>query len=155
MVDIQLPQAVPSELKLDFSFHVPDVLVEPKETGGEKSGLPAGSLLLRHVFVNTQAASIAAYRVEALLPEQTRVQMIREQLPRPKRSEVLPRVRLDRIDGHQGAVLQYSNLKQGDRTSMVLEVVEESRSYVWLLVGLALSVAYLIGFRDLVTPARA
>jgi hypothetical protein len=153
IVEIDLPQAVAADVKLSFTFRAPDVLAQPKNTAGEKSGLPAGSRLLRHGFVNTQAATIAAYRVEVRLPEEVRVQMIREQLPKPKRTEVLPRVRLDRIDGNQGALLQVANLKQGDKTSMVLEVVEDGRSYVWLLVGLLLSAAYLVGFRDLVTPA--
>ena len=62
----------------------------------------------------------------------------------------MPRVRLDRTDDRQGADLQLANMKQGDRTSMVLNVVSARHSYGWLLAGLALSLAYLVGFRSLV-----
>ncbi len=100
-----------------------------------------------------QAAPIARYTLDVLLPEASMVQQITEQLPRPKRSEVLPRVRLDRFEGQfQGASLQMSNLKQGDRTSMTLHIVDAQRSMGWLLIGAALSIAYLFGFKDLVKP---
>ena len=56
------------------------------------------------------------------------------------------------FDGQQGALLQLSGLRQGDRTSMELEVVNERRSYGWLLVGLVLVAGYLVSFRDLVKP---
>jgi len=80
------------------------------------------------------------------------VEKIREQLPRTKRKEFTPRVELDRYDGRQGALLQLAGVKQGDRTSMELEVVGVRRSLGWLLVGLVLAIAYLVGFRDLVRP---
>jgi hypothetical protein len=106
--------------------------------------------LLRHTFVNTGALEIGVYELSVQLPGDLRVQKIAEQLPRTKRSEVLPRVRLDRTDDRQGADLQLANMKQGDRTSMVLNVVSARHSYGWLLAGLALSLAYLVGFRSLV-----
>ena len=80
-------------------------------------------------------------------------QKIAEQLPRPKRSDLLPRVRLDRFDDRQGATLQLTGIKQGDRTSVVLNVVPARPSYGWLLAGLAISLAYLVGFRSLVKTA--
>ena len=135
---------------LSVGFTVPGVIATPKVAAGKKPELPDGSALLSHAFVNTQPLPIQSYRVDVIFPEGRRAQLIREQLPKPKRSEVLPRVRLDAYDGRQGAQLQMSNLKQGDRTSMVIEVVEEQRSYGWLLVGLALVIAYLFGFSHLV-----
>ncbi|MCX7167254.1 MAG: hypothetical protein NTV11_13410 [Rhodocyclales bacterium] len=155
VVEIELPTGVAEAVQLSFTFSTPDVLGRPKAVPGQRSKSPADTQFLRHAFVNTQAMTIGIYQVEVRLPDGVRVHKIGEQLPKPKNTEVLPRVRLDRYEGYQGALLQYSNIKQGDRTSMVLDVVEDSLSYGWLLVGLALSVGYLVGFRDLVAPARA
>jgi len=151
-VEIELPENVPGEVKIAFEFQVPDVLVEPKPEEGQKSAFPAGSRLLRHTFVNTQAIPISQYGVQVRLPKETLVHAIREQLPKSRRKEFTPRVELGRFDGQQGALLQLSGLKQGDRTSMELEVVEDGRSYGWLLVGLVLIAGYLVSFRDLVKP---
>jgi hypothetical protein len=154
IVDIELPVSIKDAAKVSFSFSTPDVLGRPKLGPGEKSRLAADTQVLKYNFVNTQALAIGSYRVEARLPDEMRVQKIGEQLPKPKRSDVLPRVQLGKFDGHQGATLQFENVKQGDRTSMVLEVVGDGRSYGWLLAGLLISVAYLVGFRDLVKPAK-
>lgn len=154
IVEIELPDAISDEVKLTFSFSTPDVLGRPKSAPGEKSKLPADTSLLRHSFVNTQETAIGTYQVDVRLPDDVRVHKIGEQLPKLKRAEVLPRVRLDRLDGHQGAVLQLTNIKQGDRTSMSLDVIANNRSLTWLLVGLVLSAGYLFAFRDLVIPGK-
>lgn len=149
-IEIELPEDVPDDVKITFEFRVPGVLFEPKPEEGQKSTFPAGSRLLRHSFVNTQAVLISQYGVQVRLPNETQIHSIREQLPKTRRKEFTPRVELDRFDGQQGALLQVSGLKQGDRTSMELEVVDESRSYGWLLAGLVLMIGYLVTFRDLV-----
>ena len=82
-------------------------------------------------------------------------QAIREQLPRPKKSEVGPRVLLSKIDGRQAAILQFTAIRQGDDTSMLLEVVPVRKPLGWLLVGLVLSGLYLFKFRDIVAPKEA
>jgi hypothetical protein len=151
-IEIELPENVSPDLKFGFTFKVPGVLFEPRPEEGQKPTFPEGTRLFRHGFVNTQPTPIAQYRVEVRLPQQTMVQKIREQLPRPKRKEFVPRVELDRFDGQQGALLQLTGLKQGDRTSMELEIVSDRRSYLWLVAGLALAVAYLFAFRDVVKP---
>lgn len=153
-VEIDLPAGVPAELSLAFHFLVARALYVPVPEEGQKSAFPEGSRLLRHSFVNTQAAPIGSYRVQVCLPEQTLVHQIREQLPKTKRKEFIPRVELDRFEGHQGATLQLAGIKQGDRTSMELEVVGENRSLGWLLAGLFLAVGYLVSFRDLVTAGK-
>jgi len=147
-VEVELPEDAAAEFQLQFAFRVPSLLFEPKPEEGQKSKFAAGTRLLRHGLVNTQALRIGAYQATVRLPEGTMVRSVREQLPKPSRKEFIPRVELDRIDGHQGALLQVKGLKQGDRTSMELEVVGDRHSYGWLLVGIVLSLAYLIGFRD-------
>jgi hypothetical protein len=149
-LDIELPAGIAESASLRFVFSAPDVLGHPKTTAGEKLKVAADTQVLRHAFVNTQARVIGTYDLSVQLPADLRVQKITEQLPRPKRSDVLPRVRLDRFDERQGAVLQFAAMKQGDRTSMVLNVVPARPSYGWLLAGLALALAYLAGFRGLV-----
>ncbi|MBK6557745.1 MAG: hypothetical protein IPG16_11260 [Comamonadaceae bacterium] len=149
-LEIELPSGIAASTRLRFAFFAPDVLGRPKTAAGEKAKAAADTQLLRHTFVNTGALEIGVYELSVQLPGDLRVQKIAEQLPRTKRSEVLPRVRLDRTDDRQGADLQLANMKQGDRTSMVLNVVSARHSYGWLLAGLALSLAYLVGFRSLV-----
>lgn len=154
IVEIELSDAIADEVRLSFSFDTPDVLGRPKSAPGERSKLPADTSLLRHSFVNTQETPIGTYQVDVRLPDDVRVHKIGEQLPKLRRAEVLPRVRLDRVDGHQGAVLQLTNIKQGDRTSMSLDVTTNNLSLTWLLVGLVLSAGYLFAFRDLVIPGK-
>ncbi len=152
-VEVNLPASLTGNVTLDFSFTVPALLGKPKEAAGEQIKIATDTGVVRHSFVNTESAPIGHYTLDILLPDAKVVQKIAEQLPKPKRSELLPRVRLDRFDGQlQGATLQMSSLKQGDRASMVLYVVDAKRSLGWLLVGAAISLAYLFGFRDLVKP---
>lgn len=138
-------------IKLRFSYRIMGFLERAQAAEGKKLEMPADSSLVTHRFINTQAIGIDNYRVELVLPERVRVQLIREQLPKPKKSEVLPRVRLEGFNGRQGGLLQITKLKQGDRTSMILEAVDDQRSFGWLLVGLALAVGYLITFMNLVS----
>jgi hypothetical protein len=70
----------------------------------------------------------------------------------PKRKEFVSRVELDRVDGLQGALLQFSGLQQGDRTSMELAVVDARRSRLWIVVGLVLAGAWLAAYRFIVRP---
>jgi hypothetical protein len=150
-----LPEGISSETRLQFSFSVRQAFFIPEPGLGEKSNLPKGSRLFRHAFVNTQEGTIGSYRFELLFPEGTMAQAIREQLPKPKKSEIGPRVLLARLEGRQAAILQFTSLKQGDDTSMLLELVSQRKSWGWLLVGLVLAGAYLVFFRDLVAPKRA
>lgn len=154
-LEVVLPEGVSTSVPLAVSYPVKDVMVEPKAKAQGKRSLPAGSLLLDHAFVNTQPLTIGSYRVQVVLPDGARFQEIREQSPKTKRTEVEPRVRLNAVDGRQGALLQLGEVRQGDRAAMSLEVVPDQRGFMWLLVGLALSIAYLIGFRDLVSKRDA
>lgn len=149
-LEIELPSGIAESTSLRFAFVAPDVLGRPKTAAGEKARVATDTQLLRHSFVNTGALEIGVYELSVQLPGDLRIQKIAEQLPKPKRSDVLPRVRLGRTDDRQGADLQLAKMKQGDRTSMVLNVVPARHSYGWLLAGLALSLAYLAGFRSLV-----
>ncbi len=145
-----LPEGVPPEATLRFSFRVRRAFLEPEGGPGEKPTLPSGSRLFRHAFVNTQEGTIGSYRLELLFPGGMMAQAIREQLPRPKRSDVNPRVKLSKLEGRQVAILQLAAMKQGDDTSMLLELVPGRKSLGWMLAGLLLGGMYLFHFRDLV-----
>ncbi|MBK8571746.1 MAG: hypothetical protein KA743_05565 [Geothrix sp.] len=144
------PEGMPTQASLRFSFAVKEVFQVVQLAPGEKSLLPKGSRLFRHAFVNTQEALIGTYRLEFLFPEGLMAQAIREQLPKPKKSEVMPRVLLSKSAGFQAAVLQFSDLRQGDDTSMTLELVPNRRSLGWLWAGLLMAGLYLFKFRDLI-----
>lgn len=153
-LELSFPDSVESSVPVKLSFAVKRALAEPKARASGKKTLPEGSLLLNHAFVNTQPTTIGSYRMEVVLPEATRVHTVREELPKAKRSEVEPRVGLNGKDGRQGALLQVTDLKQGDATSMSLEVIPDARSWTWLIVGLGLAIAYLFGFRHLVARPK-
>jgi len=148
------PEGMPAKATLRFSFAVKQVFQILQLAPGEKSALPKGSRIFRHAFVNTQEASIGTYRLELLFPESFMAQAIREQLPKPKKNEVGSRVLLSKAAGHQAATLQFTDLHQGDDTSMILELVPTRRSIGWLLAGLLLGGVYLFKFRDLVAMGR-
>lgn len=148
------PEGMPAKAILRFSFAVKQVFQVLQLAPGEKSTLPKGSRLFRHAFVNTQETPIGTYRLELLLPEGFMAQAVREQLPKPKKHEVGPRVLLSKAAGHQTATLQFTDLHQGDDTSMVLELVPTQRSIGWLLAGLLLAGFYLVKFKDLIAKSR-
>ncbi len=147
---LTFPEDMPAQASLRFSFTLKEVFQVLQLAPGEKNPLPKGSRLFRHAFVNTQETPIGIYRLELLLPDGFMVQAIREQLPKPKKSEVLPRVLLSKSAGRQSAALQFTELHQGDDTSMVIELVPDRRSFGWLVAGLLLVGLYLIKFRDLI-----
>ena len=149
LLHLDLAEAVTGEATVKFSFIVPKAFVNIAPGPGEKSTFPAGSRLFRHALVATQEGLIGAYRFELLFPQGTRAQAIREQLPKLGKFEAGPRVRLGKSEGRQNAVLQVAALKQGDDTSLALELVPERKSWGWLVAGLLLSALYLIYFRDL------
>ncbi len=149
---LTLPQGVPSAVQLTLAFAVPKAVVSPAASKGEAVSRVR---LLRHAFVNTQEDVIDAYAVVVLLPPGDQVQAVREALPKPGKTEAEPRVRLGRVDGRQSATLRAGPLRQGDDTSMSVELTSARRSWGWLVAGLALALLYLVHFRDLVAaPAR-
>jgi hypothetical protein len=138
--------------RLTFSFDVPEAFVRSADpANGDRATLPRESRSFRYAFVNAQATPILDFGMLVILPPGTRFQAIREQLPKRTKSEAEPRVRLGGEGGLQTALLRLANLHQGDDTSMQLEVVPNRRSPLWLVAGFALSVLYLVQFRDLVS----
>jgi hypothetical protein len=152
---VTLPPGATSA-KLKLSFDVPEGFVKPEEPkAGAKLTMPKESRTVKAGFVNTHAALVKDFDLLVTLPEGWRVQGVKEQLPKLKKTEVEPRVRLAAAGGRQNALLQMMNLKQGDATSMQVEAQPSGRSLLWLLAGIALSAAYLYKFRDLVSGKEA
>jgi len=151
-VRVTLPAATSAPSRLTFSVDVPEAFVRAEDpANGDRLTIPWESRTFRYAFVNTQATPIKDFGMLVILPAGYRFQAIREQLPRQKKSEVEPRVRLGGSNGRQNALLRVTNLKQGDATSMQLEALPNRRSLLWLLAGLTLSALYLVYFRDLVS----
>ena len=155
LVRLQLPAGIPADATIQFGFSIPKVFQASRPLPGQKPTLPASSRIFRHSFVNTQEAIIGAYRLELLFPPGMMAQAIREQQPRPKKTDVEPRVRLFKVDSRQAAVLQLTDLNQGDDTSMTLELVPSRKSPAWLVAGALMAGLYLVGFKDLVSRRRA
>jgi hypothetical protein len=146
-----VPAAEPPPRRFTFTFDMPEAFATAEEAAkGEKLTQPRDSRTVKFSFVNTQATLVKAFGVLVVLPADMRFHAIREQLPKLKKTEVEPRVRLGGADGLQTALLQIANLKQGDSASMQLEAVPNRRSPLWLVAGIVLSALYLFKFRDLV-----
>lgn len=145
-----LPADIPAKTSLKFSFRLKQVFQSSTLKPGEKSTFPISSRTFKHAFVNTQENLIGSYRMEFLFPDGFMAQAIREQLPKPAKSEVGPRVSLSKVEGLQAAILQFNNLQQGDDTSMIVELAPTRRSIGWLIAGLLLGGLYLVKFKDIV-----
>lgn len=151
LVHVALPAGTAAQAVVSFGFTVAGAFVAPVPAAGEKATLPAGSLLLRHALLNSQPDPIGCYRFEVVFPDGVRAHAVREALPKLRKTESVPRVQLEAIDGRPGARLQVDGLNQGATASMQIELVPASRSIGWLVAGLVLSVLYLVYFRDLVS----
>ena len=145
------PAAELPSRRFTFTFDMPEAFAKAEEAAkGEKLTLPRDSRTVKFSFVNTQATLVKAFGMLVVLPADMRFHAIREQLPKLKKTEVEPRVRLGGADGRQTALLQIANLKQGDSASMQLEAIPNRRSPLWLVAGIVLAALYLFKFRDLV-----
>jgi hypothetical protein len=150
-IQVTLPPATTGVIRLAFTFDVARVFAKAEDpAAGAKLTMPRESRILRYAFVNSQDTLIKDFRMLVALPEGTRFQAIREQLPKQTRTEAEPRVRLGGEGVRQNALLRLANLDQGDDTSMQLEIVPSRRSSLWLVAGLILSALYLFRFRDYV-----
>lgn len=145
-----MPLATSGETRVQLAFNVANVFTKPAPPAGQKSVLPEGSRMLNHRLVNTEAATIARYVLEVMLPAEVRPHSVVEALPKPGKKEAEPRVQLASSGGLPRVRLQVSNLRQGDATSTQIEIVPAARSPFWLIAGIVLSVLYLVYFRDLV-----
>lgn len=150
IVALELPSEAPGETAVAFTFQIGNALVSPAPVAGQKSTVPANNRIVAHALVNTEPTAIGAYQAEFIFPAGMRAHAIREALPKLSKSETEPRVRLVEIGERNGARLRTGRLLQGDKTSMQVEILPRKRSPWWLVAGVALSILYLIHFRDLV-----
>lgn len=150
LVRFVLPEGTTGEVHVVLAFDVPRALERTDPGPGERATLPAGTRLFKHALLNTQAATIGRYRLGVVFPDDLRAHAVREWLPKLRKGEAGPRVRLDNIDAQHGAVLAVDRLQLGETASVTVELIPLVRSLSWLLVGAALSLVYLIVFRDLV-----
>lgn len=106
---------------------------------------------VRLSLLNSQSGAINNLRFVVLFPEGLRGHAIREALPKLGKTEVEPRAALEAIDGRLAVILRAKSLAQGETAGLQVELASTSPSLGWIVVGLALTVFYLLSFRDLVT----
>ncbi len=153
---ISLPEGVPESASLRVELPVAGLLVR-QAAASESDGSTAmlDRWTLRHALLATQPESIDRYRVEVVFPPGMRAHALRDALPRLRKGESLPRAGLTAIDGHPGAQLAVDRLVQGETAALQLELVRSERSPAWWIVGLVLSLVYLVRFRDLVAKSAS
>ncbi len=151
ILHLVLPADTPPEFELRFELTVSDLLETPAARTGEPQGAsPGDRRVFRHSLLSSQPTGVGGYRFEVVFPEGMRAHAIREALPKPRKGEAGPRALLQAIDGREGARLEVAGLAQGETASLQIELVRRSRSPAWWVVGIALSVLYLVKFKDLV-----
>ena len=111
---------------------------------------PNAGPLFKFSEVHREPSATPSFELDVTFPEGMRAQAIREALPKLRKGEVTPRVRLGDIDGRSGARLRVDNVQQGDTVSLQIELTRATAPWGWLAAGLLLSAMYLISFRDLV-----
>jgi hypothetical protein len=154
LLRLTLPEGTPETVDLGLELDASGLLVKPAANAG-KGGVPAGRWQLRHGLLASQPETIGRYRFELVFPAGLRAHAVREALPRPRQGEAGPRAALAALDGRPGARLEVDNLAQGETAALQVELVPATRSPAWWIAGLALSLLYLVRFRDLVSKPVA
>lgn len=148
---LTVPADAPDAFPIELSFRTPAPKAAPSKAG---AGGEAKYAQISHRIFNATQTPVERYRLRVVLPEGTIVHQTLEAAPKTKAKETTPRVQLVGEDGRQGAVLQIPDLKFGDSASMRIEFGREQKSWNVLWIGLALSLLYLVFFRDVLrTPA--
>lgn len=147
---LTLPEGTPEAVDVGFELETSGLLVRPAANGG-KGAVAADRWTLRHALLAAQSEPIGRYRFELLFPAGLRAHAVREALPRLRQGEAGPRVALTAIDGRAAARLAVDGLAPGETAALQVELVPATRSPGWWIAGLALSLLYLVRFRDLVS----
>jgi len=155
LIRLTVPPDAPESVRVTVAFDVAQALELTDPAPGERATLPPGMRHLRPAFMNSQPGAIGRFEFRVMFPDGLRAHALRDALPKLRKGEAGPRARLEVIDGQPGAVLFVDRIGQGEAASMFVELVPVSRSLGWLLAGLALAIAYLVGFRDLVRSPQA
>ncbi len=151
IVRVAWPEGTPTPAAVTFELDVAGVLQRPASKAGEPETSGAtGRWVIRHALLNTEPGTIGTFRFTLELPGGVRAHAIREALPRLRKGEAGPRALLEAVAGHAGVRLEVAQLVQGETAAIQLEVVPGARSLVWLVIGVVLSLLYLVKFRDLV-----
>ena len=139
------------------TFDVPQVFAKPEDpAAGGKRRCRGSSRTLRYAFVNSQLSADRDFRVLVDPSRGMPVHAIREQLP--KLDEVRGGARASGSAANRGPAERPAEAREPAagrrRRRWQLEAVPNSRSPLWLVAGVVLSVLYLFNFRDLVVEER-
>lgn len=129
-------QESPNAVRIVAEFTMAEVL--PVAAGG-------GRRPLRHTLQHLDPAPIGVYVAEVVFPSGWRGHAVRAGGPR---------LRLTTVAGAAGARFEATNVRQGETVTWQVELARRQRSWLWWLVGVSLSLAYLVRFRDMVSGAK-
>ena len=113
-----------------------------------------GNRVIGYRFVNTQPAVIKEYECEVVLPRGFVVSAVEESIPAPSEKNPVPPFQVVRDGERNGVRLRARDLAMGDEGMIRFRFKSGDKPVLLLAGGLAVAVAYLVGFRDLVRKRR-
>jgi hypothetical protein len=113
-----------------------------------------GNRTVGYRFVNTQPAVITHYECELVLPKGFVVSAVEECIPAPSEKNPVPPFQIVRVGDRNGVRLFAQNLAMGDEGLIRFKFKSGDKPALLFGGGLAVALAYLIWFRDLVRKPR-
>ena len=138
----------PSPAAIEISFQVKNYF----ENKGAST--PFGNKELGYRFVNVTFARIGKLSAKLVLPAGFVINGIGSFSPKPKKSGMALPYTISRQDGKDVAGIAIDNVKLGDEITLHCTFKSTKKSLPLLLVLIALAVAYLVFFRDILKNGK-
>jgi len=121
----------------------------------KKSKRAYGVVRFSKTFLNTSDYYIRTYELEYMLPKGYLLHGVLKTEPEynPQKQPVPPYL-VEKLDGHYRAALTVNDLSAASRAVMSVEMLKAKRSMLPLIIGIVLSVLYLIFYRDVLEKEK-
>lgn len=135
-------------MAIEVSFQVKNYFASNGQSG------PFGNRELGYRFVNVTFARIEKFSAELILPAGYVFNAISDFSPKPKKSGMASPFTISRRDGRDAIRLAVEDVKLGDEIALngTFKSGKKSKLLLWVLIALA--VAYLVFFRDILKNGK-
>jgi hypothetical protein len=145
---LDLPAAGVGPLKIEISYQVENYF----ENGGPSA--PFGNKELGYRFLNVTFDRIGKFSAQLVLPAGYVFNAISGFSPKPKKSGMALPYTLSRQNGENVGSITVENIKLGDEIALNCTFKSTKKSLPLLLALIALAVAYLVFFRDILQNGK-
>jgi len=116
--------------------------------------LPGAGTEFEHRFVGPGGITVKQYALTPRLPPGAAPHSVSWSAPKAKGSSARSPLQMTRDSLARVVSLTVPALGEGDVVQLTVEMAPERRSPIALVAGVALAIAWLVGFRDLVRPGK-